>query len=167
MTKETRRIVGKWYKLGITHKSEFAKDVMGIFLKTDWPEKQNWSKEKLWTGGLAVFQRDDEEGVKGVLPVLAAFCLKKEEASAQECCAASNMVANKKGTMMNYLYRSLCGLMVEDKMGAAKFIFIRTVIHNSIIGGAFNKGDEKNQPLQWKPDPKYLWFTSPKERATR
>eukprot|EP00957_Ditylum_brightwellii_P156680 11925652-Ditylum_brightwellii.AAC.1 len=29
---------------------------MGIFLKTDWPDKETWSKEKLWMGGLAVFQ---------------------------------------------------------------------------------------------------------------
>eukprot|EP00957_Ditylum_brightwellii_P188511 14351290-Ditylum_brightwellii.AAC.1 len=71
MTKETRRIVDKWYKLGkwvfystalvcktqqlsmqsasVTHKLEFAKDLMDIILKTDWPDKQNWSKEKLWT----------------------------------------------------------------------------------------------------------------------
>eukprot|EP00957_Ditylum_brightwellii_P097549 7429448-Ditylum_brightwellii.AAC.1 len=41
---------------GITCKSEFAKDVMGIFLKTDWPDKETWSKEKLWTGDLTVFQ---------------------------------------------------------------------------------------------------------------
>eukprot|EP00957_Ditylum_brightwellii_P033811 2562270-Ditylum_brightwellii.AAC.1 len=51
-------------------------------------------------------------------------------------------------------------------MGTAKFTFIRTVIHNSFIGGVFNKGDRETQPLQWKPDPKYLWFTSPKERVT-
>eukprot|EP00957_Ditylum_brightwellii_P044473 3373905-Ditylum_brightwellii.AAC.1 len=41
---------------GITYKSEFAKDVMEIFLKTNWPDKETWSKEKLWTGDLAVFQ---------------------------------------------------------------------------------------------------------------
>eukprot|EP00957_Ditylum_brightwellii_P201566 15326248-Ditylum_brightwellii.AAC.1 len=74
MTKETRRIVGKWYKLGkwvfyltqvvcktqlmsiltagVTYKSGFAKDIMGIFLKTDWSEKETWSKEKLWMGDL-------------------------------------------------------------------------------------------------------------------
>eukprot|EP00957_Ditylum_brightwellii_P074546 5663907-Ditylum_brightwellii.AAC.1 len=74
MTKETRRIVGKWYQLGkwvfyptqvvcktqrlsmftagVTYKSEFAKDVMGIFLKTVWPEKETRSKEKLWMGDL-------------------------------------------------------------------------------------------------------------------
>eukprot|EP00957_Ditylum_brightwellii_P052766 3999937-Ditylum_brightwellii.AAC.1 len=41
---------------GITYKSEFAKDVMGTSLKADWPDKETWSKEKLWTGDLAVFQ---------------------------------------------------------------------------------------------------------------
>eukprot|EP00957_Ditylum_brightwellii_P183453 13974084-Ditylum_brightwellii.AAC.1 len=78
MTKETRRIVGKWYKLGkwvfypaklvcktqqlsmlsagVTHKLEFVNYVMDIFLKTDWSDKQKWSKEKLWTGGLTIFQ---------------------------------------------------------------------------------------------------------------
>eukprot|EP00957_Ditylum_brightwellii_P027766 2098010-Ditylum_brightwellii.AAC.1 len=72
MAKETRRIVGKWYNLGrwvfyptvlvfktqqlsilsadVTHKSEFAKGAMDICLKTDWSDKQSWSKEKLWTG---------------------------------------------------------------------------------------------------------------------
>eukprot|EP00957_Ditylum_brightwellii_P056144 4256497-Ditylum_brightwellii.AAC.1 len=29
---------------------------MDIFLKTDWQDKQNWSREKLWSGRLAVFQ---------------------------------------------------------------------------------------------------------------
>eukprot|EP00957_Ditylum_brightwellii_P208184 15356206-Ditylum_brightwellii.AAC.1 len=51
-------------------------------------------------------------------------------------------------------------------MGTSKFAFIRTVIHNNLIGGVFDKGDRKTQPLQWKPGPKYLQFMSPKERAT-
>eukprot|EP00957_Ditylum_brightwellii_P140775 10723678-Ditylum_brightwellii.AAC.1 len=40
--------------------------------------------------------------------------------------------------------------MVEDKMETAKFTLIRTVIHNNL----------------WKPEPKYLRFTSPRDRAT-
>eukprot|EP00957_Ditylum_brightwellii_P074865 5689849-Ditylum_brightwellii.AAC.1 len=92
----------------------------------------------------ALYGRDDEEGVEGVLPALASFCLKKEEVSAQEYCAASNMTGNKKGVVMNHLYRLLHGLMVKDKMGTSKFTFIRTVIHNNLIGG--NSTKEMGKP---------------------
>eukprot|EP00957_Ditylum_brightwellii_P136431 10405381-Ditylum_brightwellii.AAC.1 len=51
-------------------------------------------------------------------------------------------------------------------MGTAKFTFIRTVIHNNLIDGVFNKRDGKTQPLQWKSGAKYLQFMSPKESAT-
>eukprot|EP00957_Ditylum_brightwellii_P211143 15365808-Ditylum_brightwellii.AAC.2 len=188
---------------GVTYKSEFAKDIMGIFLKMDWPDKETWSKEKLWTGDIAVFQlgkcalaalrdarnmcnqqillmldifltlpaegktlveskkaklkmlrkfalhgRDEEEGIRGFLPVLAAFCLKKEDMPAQSYCAASNMVATKKGVLMDHLYKSPRGFTVEDKMGTAKFALIRTVIHNNLVGGIFDKEQEEIQPLQ-------------------
>eukprot|EP00957_Ditylum_brightwellii_P172050 13098526-Ditylum_brightwellii.AAC.1 len=55
---------------------------------------------------------------------------------------------------------------MEDKMGTAKFTLIRTVIHNNLVGGIFDKGQGKIQPLQWKPGTKYLRFTSPRDRAT-
>eukprot|EP00957_Ditylum_brightwellii_P114687 8745774-Ditylum_brightwellii.AAC.1 len=51
-------------------------------------------------------------------------------------------------------------------MGTAKFTLIRAVIHNNLVGGIFDKGQGKIQPLQWKPEPKYLRCTSPRDRAT-
>ena len=91
----------------------------------------------------ALHGRDDEEGVRRVLPVLAAFCLKKEDMSAQTYCAASNMVATKKGVLMDHLYKSLRGFTMEDKMGTVKFTLIRAVIHNNLVGGIFDKGQGK------------------------
>eukprot|EP00957_Ditylum_brightwellii_P197809 15069049-Ditylum_brightwellii.AAC.1 len=66
------------------------------------------------------------------------------------------MVATKKGVVMDHLYKLLHGFTVEDKMGTAKFTFIRTVIHNNLVGGILDKGQGEIQPLQWKPEPKYL-----------
>eukprot|EP00957_Ditylum_brightwellii_P096899 7379755-Ditylum_brightwellii.AAC.1 len=51
-------------------------------------------------------------------------------------------------------------------MGTAKFTIIRTVIHNNLVGGIFDKGQGKIQPLQWKLEPNYLRFTSLRDKAT-
>eukprot|EP00957_Ditylum_brightwellii_P082001 6235620-Ditylum_brightwellii.AAC.1 len=82
--------------------------------------------------GQVVSRRNDEEGIHRVLPLLAAFCLKKEDMTTQTYCAASNMVATRKGVVMDHLYKLLRGFMVEDKIGTAKFTLIRTVIHNKL-----------------------------------
>ena len=41
---------------GVTHKSEFAKDICEDFMKHNWPDMESWEEKKLWMGELKVFQ---------------------------------------------------------------------------------------------------------------
>ena len=78
MMAATRKIVAKWHRkgkwvfypttkvcktqrksmdaAGVTHTSEFAKDITRDFMTYDWPDMENWDIAKLWNGGLKVFQ---------------------------------------------------------------------------------------------------------------
>ena len=78
MMATTRKIVGKWHRkgkwvfyptrkvcktqrksmeaAGVTHDSEFAKDICEDFMKHNWPDMENWEENKLWMGELKVFQ---------------------------------------------------------------------------------------------------------------